>query len=1461
MLLSVFIALQFPVVQTSLAREFAQIASKNIGAKVAIDRVSIQFFDRADFYGLYVEDLHHDTLLYLEKLEANFDNVYLGGKHIDFDRVKASHGKFNVRQLWNEDDLNIQFILDILNPPRSPEEKKIKREPEHIFFWKAELNDVDFTYEYRDSLPRNIKGMDYEHLQVRNINAQVNHLLIVDDSLSGSIKSLSAYEKSGFEVKNFESDFIISYNLMEFSQFKIKSAQSTAEGSVRFNYSSYQDLSYFEDSVLFNGTIKKSALWLDELWVFSEDLKGLNAKVCLAGKFNGQLKDFKGKNVLLEWGNKSKLAGDIHLTGLPRTKNLGYELHLETLQTDAADIEALPSYPFDKGIKMSVPKEIKALQTMIFEGDVSGTLDSVETVGKFSSSMGEFTANLKLAYEERLKDYVYLGTINCTDLSLGTIIQVKPRLGRVSGEVFIKGQSFDRNKIEAFIRGKIAKIELDGYPYSNIDASGTIARNVYDGKFTISDPNVNLSFNGFADLSKLNSRFDFSASIQRINLNALHFVKRDDPIVISAEINSEFSGTTIDNLFGQIECSEASIAYGKETYYIDDFLLEAEGSAYERKINLYSNLLDARIKGAFKLEELPEGITDLLSKYLPSYTLLKSSTKAADFIQNFVFDIQIKDIDVLQKLYFPFLDIEKGSHISGKLDTQREFIQINAEIPEITVSGIRIKTMDINSTADNRNIGFKCSARKVELNDSIFFNHVSLNSEAIRDSMDVHLLWASRRNLEKADAQLNTRLNFYGDTISAHLLPSILLIKDTLWQVNDDNKLIFSKNKLDVKNLFFVHNQEFIRANGTISQNPKDEIDLILDNFRLENLNPFIPEEDISIGGYTKGIVTVSNVLEKPLLSADLELNKIKVNNDLIGDGKLRSKWDPEKNSIEVNGFIGTAEIKKVDFNGFIYPDKTDDVFDLSCSLKNLRIDILKPYVSDIFSDITGLLDGKIKVTGSPAKPVLDGELSFDKRTFVVVDVLNTKYQVLDKVILKKNIIQSKTLQLRDKFQNEARCDLKITHDYFKDWKLDIKIDFQNMQALNTNESQNSSFFGTAFGTGSFRAYGPVDNIVMDIKARTEKGTVFNLPLSGTSDVNQYDFVTFRSANKTNAAAPPKKVSNDNASGYALNFDLEVTPDAEMRLLFDPKVGDILTGNGTSNLRLEYNENGDFNVFGDYNIDKGEYLFTLQNVINKKFIVQKGGKISFGGDPYNADINLTATYRVRTPLYQLVKNIDSSATVKRPIDVDAMMMLSDKLMQPQVNFDILLPNSDEATRNLLKSQIVNEDDLNRQVFSLLVFRTFLPNQSGVANASAISNVGSNVSELLSSQLTNMLSQISNDVNLGVNYMQGDATSADQVNVNLSTQLFNDRVAIDGSVGTGNTSTSSVTNTSGMVGEFNIEVKVTEDGAVRIKAFNRSNQYLLVTNDVPYTQGVGIFYRREFDDWKEFKSRSKSKIVQ
>lgn len=1455
-----FIVLQFPVVQTSLAKALSKYATETVGTKIAIDKVNIRFFDRVILEGLYVEDLHRDTMLYLDKVEANFDDIYLDAKHIDFDRVSVQNGQFNVKQYWNEDDLTIQFLIDILDPPRDPNDTT-RSSPSKIFFWKAELDNIDFTYEFRDSIKKPVQGMDYDHLKIRDIKAQLDLFTIINDSLSGKIRSMTCREASGFGLKQFSSDFIISYNAMEFANLKVKSDKSSLEGKIRFDYSSYADLSDFIDSVDIQGKIKTSKINLNELQVFSEELNGLNLDVQFAGNLKGKINNLKAKNAMLEWGSASKIVGDMHFIGLPDTDSMYYSLKLNQFRTEASDIALIPAYPFHTKQKLEIPKEIYTLSTIDFRGKVSGTLDNSSLEGEIESSIGKLIADINLRYDSELKDYRYDGYVSTESLELGKIIRVNPQIGFVKGNALIHGQSFDRNKVEAFLSGEIGYMDLGGYRVQNIKASGEIARNVYNGKFNIADPNLRVSFNGFADLSKSNAKFDFSSSIDRINLNALGFTKRDSALVISTEIATEFTGNSIDNLNGQIELLASKISYGNQQYFVDDLLLEAEGSIFDREIKLYSDMFDMDVKGAFRLEELQAGITDVLNSFLPKFSLIPDAKKESDFVQNFRFNVKIKHPELLQSLFFPEFDFLPGSTVTGRFDAQRQFVDIQANGPRWIVSGIEFIKPQIRAKAENHVLGIDFNSASVNLSDSLAVKHVSLHSSAISDSMDVSLDWASRSDLREADAQLNTRIWFIDDVIQMNILPSIILVGDSLWQVNEDNYIAYEKGIWEIENLSFVHNNEFLRADGKISKDPKHEIDINLDKFSLNNVNPFISDNDIRLDGLVNGVVSFSNLFEKPLFTSNLELNGIRVNKDFIGDGSLVSRWDPEEKKISLNGFVGTKEFKKIDFQGNVYTAKKENNLDLFCKIRNLKLELIKPYVSDLFSNVTGLLDGDIHITGSPEKPVADGELSFDKRTFVTVDVLNTRYQVLDKIQFRKNLISSKTLYLKDINQNIARCDVKVTHDYFKNFNLDIRINFEKMQTLNTNENQSDLFFGTAFASGNFRAYGPIDNIVMDINARTERGTVFNLPLSGTSDVNEQNYVTFQSVAGAKTSEKRTKTRKIEAKGYELNFNLEVTPEAEARLLFDPKVGDIISGNGNANLRLVVTEAGEFNVFGEYQIDKGEYLFTLQNIINKKFLVQKGGLISFKGDPYDADINLTAVYRVRTPLYQLVKNIDSTAAVKRPIDVDATMMLTDKLMKPRISFDILLPNSDDQTRNLLKSQIVNEDDLNRQVFSLVVFRSFMPSQNGVATVAPIGNVGSNVSELLSSQLSNMLSQLSSDVNLGVNYVQGGTGIGDQVNVNLSTQLFNDRVLIDGSLGTttaGNTN--SINNTTGMVGEFNIEIKITEDGAVRIKAFNRSNQYLLITNDVPYTQGVGVFYRREFDEWKEFRGKSKRNVL-
>lgn len=1428
--------------QTWLAQEVASRISLAIGAKVDIRAVKIHFFDRAVLEGFYVEDLHKDTLLYVDFVEANFDEVYLDFSHFDFDHVTLRKGQFNVRQFEGEEDLNIQFILDAINGPPDTS-NKVRSKPPKLFFWDVVIEDVDFTYEYRDAIPDTGFGMNYDHIRIRDIYANLKNFLIVDDSLSGKINHMKLSEASGFKVNDFSSDFVVAYTMMDFSNLHVKTPKSSLDGKVHFEYDSYDELSDFIEKVQMRGKIRKSSINLDEIAFFAPELRGLNQQVKYSGGFKGSIDHLKGFNTMLSFGQESHFIGSFTMDGLPDTEKMAFDYQIVELQTSRADLQNLEMYPFYEKTKIAIPEMLDRAGVVSYRGALSGTLDNLSALGKLSSDLGEIDTDLHLWYRSDIQQYAYEGKFGTANFMLGDLLGNKPQIGNLAFNSEIKGSGFSEDQLKTSISGKLSFIQLNGYSYSNIALNGIVNGKTYDGKLSINDQNLKMDFSGLIDLTKPQPEFDFQANIDHLNITALNLLKRDSSLILSTEIISNFKGKSIDQLGGQIELAQTSVQYGSKKYYVEDVLLEANGEPDSKSIDIYSDIVDASIKGSFQLASLPDAISNVLNSFLPSYTAININPNQT-FNQNFSYDAQIKDLKLISEVFFPNIKIETGTRIFGDFKSKGNQLNVEINSPMIDISGVRFEQINSKADALNNRLKFDFSSHKMFITDSVQVNHISVSSDAVTDNLGLKINWASRKSLSAADAQINASAKFEGSKITMQMLPSLILIEDTLWKVNADNSIEIDTGLVEFNNLSFTHQNEFIRFDGKVSSRETDEIDVILDNFQLRNLNPFISNSNLKLEGSTRGIISIAGIFGQPFFKSDLDLKNIYINDDLIGDGVISSKWDPKTERILLDGQIKNSLVPKLAFNGYYIPSKEKNNIDLQLMMNNIQLSLFKKYVDDLFSDINGLADGNIHLTGSLEEPITNGTVNL-KRTSVTVGLLNTRYFFAHEFKVSKNVIQAKNIQLTDENSNTGKLDFKIAHTNFDDFYFDVFLKANSLLALNTNETQSDLFYGKANASGTFRASGPLDNIVMDINAKTERGTVFYLPLTGTSDVSQQDFITFEKKGTTHKL---NKVSTRKVSskGYELNFNLEVTPEAEAFLLFDPKVGDIIKGNGSANLRMEVTEAGDFNIYGDYIIDKGDYLFTLQNVLNKKFVVQKGGIISFKGDPYDADINLSAIYKVRTSLYNLVKNIDSSAAVKRTIDVNAIMNLSDKLMKPQIKFDITIPDADDNTINLFKSQIYSEDELNKQMFSLVMLGGFMPNQGGATETTGMNSVGSNASELLSSQLSNMLSQLSDDVNIGVNYSQGGAESRDNVSVNLQTQLFNDRVSIDGNVGTANNA-ANTQNTTNMVGEFNIEVKLTEDGMVRIRVFNRSNQYLLMSNDVPYTQGVGLFYRREFEN--------------
>ncbi|MBX7202526.1 MAG: translocation/assembly module TamB [Bacteroidia bacterium] len=1434
--------------QTYIAEKVAQQLSTAMGVPVRIRSVNIRFLDRAQIEGVYLEDLHKDTLLYVEEMHVNLDDIFLGFTHFSFDEVKLKNGQFNVRQFAGEEDLNIQFLLDFINGPRDTT-KKVRPKPPEIFFWKLDLDHVDFTYEYRDSIHDTVQGFDQNLIRIRDINASLKRFMIVNDSLSGELRNLQCNDPNGFVIRRMDTDFIISYTMMDFASLNLQTPLSSLNGKVHFDYDSYDDLSDFIPLVQMRGKIKESKIHTRDLAFFGPELIGLDQVLQLSGNFKGTVDDLSGKNVLLQTGNNTEYAGNFRMKGLPNTDSTYFRFSVRNFTTTANDLERIPEYPFSGGEKINLPDEVHRLQKISFNGQLEGLLTDFHLNGRLFCKPGELITNLFVKYKPQTQKYTYRGGLQSEQgLDIGLITKREDLFGRAAFNIEVEGEGLDPNTLNAKFSSEISSLSLNGYNYQFLTFDGTADGKRYKGRVKVADQHLKIEANLSANLGLKRPSLQMNASVGNADPAALGLWKTDSLMTVSAELIADLEGEHIDNLTGHLEISEALVKYGKGRYNIDDLLLELEGDQNNRDIEFYSNMFDAGIHGSIAVQDILPAFAKTLNQALPDWFAIAgdNTTKAAQEITAFV---KLKDTRLLSALFVPSIQVNKGGELNLSYSSSRELIRFQAEIPQMHVAELGFDAFDFDVNTSGKKLTAILNTQTLQLTDSLKIKHIRSEIKADSGDADINLQWASRNILSKPDAQLNLRLAFQGKSARLEVLPSLILMGDSLWQVNEGNFVAIDTAAYTFENLSFSHLDEFIRIDGVIGNRPQDELDVVLDRFNISNINPLLLSAGINLQGKAFGIISLGGLKGEPYFKSNLKFQSISLNGDFFGDGLLASTWIPAEKRINLEGALTAANVPRMAFKGGIYPERDKNSLDLDISLNNLKVELFERYLKDIFSNIVdGYADGKIHLSGSPSEPQAEGSINL-KRTALTVDLLNTTYSFTHEFILEKNQITAKNILVNDQFGNTALLDFKLNHRHFNDLNFDIKLQSKRIHALNTNETQSDLFYGTAFASGSFRAHGPIENIVMDITAKTEKGTEFYLPLFDAGEVSSQDFITFEKTGQTTNRIR-KKANLINHTGYELNFNLNISNDADVILIFDPQTGDMIRGVGTADLHMEVTEAGAFNMFGDYTITSGDYQFNL--VVSKPFTLQPGGTISFKGDPYDADINLTALYKVRTSLYNLVKNIDSSATVKRMIDVYAVMNLSDKLMKPTVKFDIQLPNADEATRNLLRSQIASDDELNRQVFALIMLGNFWPNQGGANEIAGLGGV--NASELISGQLSNMLGALSDDVKLGVNYKQGDATNTEELRLMWSTQLLGDRVMIDGNFGTAGIPQSAVQNTSNLVGEFNIEAKLNPDGTIRIRVFNRSNQHLLVYNGVPYTQGIGLFYRRDFEALSELRKK-------
>ncbi|NUM51285.1 MAG: translocation/assembly module TamB [Flavobacteriales bacterium] len=1458
----VLMLLRLPTVQTKLVQYIASEFSAKIGTPVSIRYIALDAFKNLTLEGLYIEDKQADSLIYIGNLQADF-SVQWKPLAVSVKMVAIDSLTLHLKKYKQPREYNIDYIIEALS---SNDKDTSESEPFDIKVTFGDLKITNSTIYYNDyKWPAKERVIfDENRLAIYNTNVTLKNIQFDADTIRAQITQLSANEKSGFKVNNLIADFSVSATKTVLNAAEIYTPHSTVFADITFLTDSFPDFNEFISNVYWDADVKKSTISFADINYFSRAFDDVYEKVEFESKIKGTIDNFKMRQLNATFHSGTHVKGNLDMKGLPDENNTYLYFDVKELEANKKSIEKM-YFLFGEDSMFTIPDNFYHLGNLKYKGILSGFFNDVVAYGDFQTNLGVLRTDISLKYDNLRNKTSYSGRLRTQGFNAGNFFYLSPDLGNVALDAKINGEGFTLETIDCHFDGTVFSFELLGYNYKNIVVNGNLKNQKFSGKLDVKDPNLDFDFEGTTDFTGKMPVMDFTANIRSAKLATLElFNKSDTNTNFSTTVKLSLTGNNIDNITGSVEMLNTFYADSDEKFTVNavDFFIDDSGK--EKIMVFTSDILDGEIQGKFNLRTLPLAFEQLLSNYIPAKFSLPSEDKKLQ--DNFRFNIEFIDPEDVLHALTGFLRIGSNSSLSGKLNLAENDLYIKGNATFIDIYDLKLKNCLITGKSLEKSLYLNFGSNRLIINDSIYFENFNLNNQLLNDSLYVNSNWENN-SLFKNNGDLNSVTVFKSkNRIENSLLNSSFTISDSLWRVNNHNKIILDSGFIKIENLSLKTNASSVVIDGVLSDNPSHQIDAVLTNFDINYLNPIINDKNIRIDGLLNGTLSISKFSKNPVLNSNVSITDFSLNESLLGNGNIVSIWNKETETITLNGDFKRENIPVLDFKGTIFPTKKGQELSIQFVMNKTDLNIIEYFSEGVLSNVKGFASGIFGIYGSVHNPITDGSLVLEKVSFKV-DYLNTTYSMKGtaKLEIEEDMVALNNALMLDEKGNTAFVNATLFHNQFKEITYDIGIHSKNLLMLNTSIAQNDLYYGTAFLSGDINIAGYGEQLLIDANIKTEKGTYFNIPLNGPEEVSEYGFIKFISRTDTLNLLEAELLD---LTGVVLAIDLTMTTDAEVKLIFDEKVGDIMRGRGTGNIKMDINTNGDFNMMGDYVIEEGDYLFTLQNVINKKFVIEKGGKIRWNGSPYEAEIDIYALYKLRAALNDVIQ--DSSDIYKKRVPVDLRMHLFNNLMQPDIDFDIHLPTVDEGTKQRVRSVLyvnnneTNNQEMNRQVFALLVLNRFLT-PSGLdpttSNNADNPNFGAqSSSELLSNQISNWLSQISNQFDVGFAYRPGSELTNDEVELALSTQIFNDRVVLDGNVGYLNNANISG-NSSNVVGDFSVEYKVVPDGKLRVKAFNRSNVNNFMLNNAPYTQGVGFFYRKDFDRFKDiFKSKKKKKLI-
>lgn len=1469
--LLVALLFEIPAVQNFVAREATEIISRKLGTRISIDRVDIGLFYRVSLDGFYVEDFQRDTLLYAGRLDARIKSLGLFGGGLVFSRAELSDARFCLRET-PDGEMNIKQVVDKLSKKdKARAEGKFRLEIERL-----ETEGLDFCMERLEH--RNPSyGVDFADMHLIDIRAELKNFTIDGPVIHTDIGRLAMRERSGFVVEDLAGCLCIANGCIDIREGHIRTAKSNIElpslSLIGLDWALYKN---FVEEVDVTAQVVNTTLSSDDIAYFSPKMKDWHLTLTdLNADVSGPVADMSGSLRSVRTGADTKLSVDFAAQGLPDVGKGHFKADISELTTSAADVDRLAAALTGKNLPDEVLRIAKNAGKIGLAGKFDGTLTAFAADAALATEIGGGTCRLQVS---SLRDGCrgVLGDVKTSSLQLGELLE-NDLLGPLSLNVHVNGELSSEHS-DAEVSGEILRLGINGYDYDSLRMKGHLVNREFNGLIEARDRNLRFDFRGLLDLNdERMPRYDFALDLEEANLAALGINRRDSVSVLAARIAARAVGRTLDDLNGIIFVRDVSYRYNDRELAADSVVIVGRNSLSDKFIRLRSDFVDADYEGKTSYKEVFAYLQQRFRDYVPMLdggpgwqAQHPDTVELADGYSQLT--VNVRKINPLVNAVSSGLQIADGSRLQLRINPANDKLSFEAASDYIERGRMLVTRLNLDAHNRGDSLVFAASTEDLYLN-GFHMSRVGMSGGAKDNKLELITDFAD--TLDDVSGRIGFRSEFAhgrgpaGKGIDLRLTPSYISRGEKTWNIYTDG-ITADTSRIRIDRFRMVNAGQQLLLDGVASRRLQDSVQLTLHNFELAPFSQFTSSMGYRVDGRTNGSATMKAVLGAGEVQADIVVDSISINDLAVPAIWLRSRWDFVQNRAGI--LVQQRENLDTLVRGFYAPSQKR--YYARATLDSVELSALDPLLKGVIEKTGGNADVDIALRGSGKEATLSGQIAVRDFT-TTVDFTQVTYTMPRAVIeVRNNHLTAEGVPLYDPEKNEGLFSIDLNLEHLSNISYSVKVLPKELMVLNTTSKDNDLFYGRIFASGSATIAGSKGGVKMDIVATTEGDSEFYMPLSGQSNVKTADFVTFVTPEQVDTTdyLVRKKLlfqqqgrkKESTGSTMDITMALNVQDNTAFQLVIDPTVGNALKGRGNGMLNLHINPgNGIFNMYGDYTLIEGSFLFSLQNIISKKFIIESGSMIQWTGEPVDARLDINAVYKLKTSLQPLLNTVTASSDddqsgsriSDRSVPVDCKIHIGGRLSNPQLDFSVVVPVTDIETQAAVASVLNTQEAQAQQFISLVALGTF--SNSGSANIGASSGVATGL-EMLTNQLTNWFS--TDDYRIILNYRAGSEMTGDEVDFGFSTNLINNRllVEVEGNYIIDNKQAVS-NNVSNFMGEAHVTWLIDKSGNLRLKAFTQTIDRFDENQGLQET-GIGISYKEDFNNFKDLKQRIRDRFT-